>query len=31
MENVKVLIDAVTIADKVRELGAKITEESRGR
>ncbi len=31
MENVRVLIDAETIADKVRELGAKITEEYRGR
>lgn len=31
MENVRVLIDAATIADKVRELGARITEEYRGR
>ncbi len=31
MENIRTLIDADTIADKVRELGAKITEDYRGK
>src|SRR5262245_60774215 len=31
MANVRTLIDAAAISDKVKELGAKITEEYRGR
>jgi hypoxanthine phosphoribosyltransferase len=31
MENVRTLIDAATIAEKVRELGARISEDYRGR
>ena len=31
MENVRTLIDATTIQDKVRELGARISETYRGR